>query len=146
MIRRLGITPKAALLSRSNFGDCPDLESSQKMRQALKLIRAADKNLEIEGEMQADAALSESVRQLVYPKNMLTGSANLLVMPNIDTANISYNIMKVLSDGNVIGPILCGLNRPVQILAKVATARRIFNMTAIAVAETQSYYENKNKQ
>lgn len=141
MMQRLGIKPKVALLSHSNFGDRGDLESSQKMRAALEIIRAANPELEIEGEMQADAALAEEVRKAVYPSNRLSGSANLLVMPNIDAANIGYNLMKVLTDGNAVGPILVGLERPAMVLTKVATSRRILNVAAIAVTETQAYYE-----
>lgn len=141
MMQRLGIKPKVALLSQSNFGDHGELDSSQKMRAALELIRQAKPDLEIEGEMQADAALAEEVRRGVYPNNRLSGSANLLVMPNLDAANIGYNLMKVLTDGNVVGPILVGLARPAMVLTKVATSRRILNLAAIAVTETQAYYE-----
>ncbi|SUO93730.1 NADP-dependent malic enzyme [Suttonella ornithocola] len=138
MIQRLGITPKAALISRSSFGECKDMSSSQEMRKALESIRKLKPDLEIDGEMQSDAALAEEVRNAVYPENKLSGSANLLIMPNLDAANISYNLMKVLTDGNVVGPILVGLAQPAQILTKVATSRRIFNMTAVAVVEAQA--------
>lgn len=144
MVHRLGIKPKVALLSRSSFGDCGDIDSSRAMREALALIRARAPQLEIDGEMQADAALAEEVRQAVYPQSTLNGAANLLVMPNIDAANIAYNLMKVLTDGNVVGPILVGLSRPAQILTKVATSRRILNMAAVAVVETQAYYAKNN--
>lgn len=141
MIQRLGIKPKIALLSQSSFGDRGNLDSSQKMREALAMIRKANPDLEIEGEMQADAALAEEVRKAVYPANRLSGTANLLVMPNVDAANIGYNLMKVLTDGNAVGPILIGLTRPAMVLTKVATSRRILNVAAIAVTETQAYYE-----
>lgn len=144
MMQSIGIKPKAALLSRSNFGDCSDLASSQKMREALALIRERAPHLEIDGEMQADAALAEEVRRAVYPQNTLSGSANLLVMPNIDAANIAYNLMKVLTDGNAVGPILVGLARPAHILTKVSTSRRILNMAALAVVETQAYYAQQH--
>ena len=142
---RMGITPKIALLSRSNFGDCAEIESSKKMQEALAIIRERKPNLEIEGEMQADVALLPNIRKKIFPNNKLEGQANLLVAPNIDAANISYNLLKIFSDGNVIGPILLGTERPIQVLAKISSSKRIFNMTAIAVVETQHYYKNLNK-
>ncbi|MDO5091049.1 MAG: NADP-dependent malic enzyme [Cardiobacteriaceae bacterium] len=139
-VERLGITPKVALVSHSNFGARATMHSSKVMREALPMIRARAPQLMVEGEMQADAALAEEVRAITMPDNRLEGTANILVMPNIDAANISYNLLKVMSDGNVVGPILMGIRRPVALMTKVATARRIFNMTAIAVTETQAYY------
>ena len=142
---RMGITPKIALLSRSNFGDCAEIESSKKMQEALAIIRERKPNLEIEGEMQADVALLPNIRKKIFPNNKLEGQANLLVAPNIDAANISYNLLKIFSDGNVIGPILLGTERPIQVLAKISSSKRIFNMTAIAVVETQNYYKDLKK-
>ena len=142
---RMGITPKIALLSRSNFGDCAEIESSKKMQEALAIIRERKPNLEIEGEMQADVALLPNIRKKIFPNNKLEGQANLLVAPNIDAANISYNLLKIFSDGNVIGPILLGTERPIQVLAKISSSKRIFNMTAIAVVETQNYYRDLKK-
>lgn len=140
LVERLGITPKVALVSHSNFGSRGTMQSSRTMSEALPMIRARAPGLMVEGEMQADAALSEDVRNIAMPGNALEGSANILVMPNIDAANISYNLLKVVSDGNVVGPMLMGVTRPVAILTKVATARRILNMAAVVVTETQAYY------
>lgn len=140
-MKHLGMAPKAALLSRSSFGDSPDLDSAKTMQAALPLIKASMPELEVEGEMQADAALAEEVRSQVFPENLLSGTANLLVMPDIDSANIAYNLMKVWADGNVVGPIMMGLRRPAQVMTKVSTTRRIINMAAIAVVEAQAYNE-----
>jgi malate dehydrogenase (oxaloacetate-decarboxylating)(NADP+) len=137
-LRRFGIAPKVALLSASNFGsvDCP---SAQKMRHALELITAAAPNLEIDGEMHGDAALSEEIRLRVYPQAKLRGEANLLVMPTLDAANIAFNLLKTASGGGVtIGPMLLGAARPVHILTPSATVRRIVNMTALAVADANA--------
>lgn len=139
MMRRLGCVPKVALLSYSDFGSRWLGESAQKMSNAVSILRERAPDLEIDGEMQADTALSEDVRMRVFPGNTLKGSANLLVMPNLDAANISYNLMRTMTDGTVIGPIVMGLNRPVQVLTTTATTRRIINMAAIAVVEAQEY-------
>ncbi|MBV7435505.1 NADP-dependent malic enzyme [Cardiobacteriaceae bacterium TAE3-ERU3] len=139
-MERLGIEPRAALLSHSNFGSSDDA-SARVMRDALPMIRAAAPDLIVEGEMHADTALADEIRAGLLPQGGVDVNANLLVMPNIEAANISYNLMKVVSDGSVIGPIMMGLRRPVEILTSSATARRIINMAAIAVVETQHYYE-----
>jgi len=137
-IRRFGITPKVALLSASNFGSI-DLPSSRKMRAALALIEARAPELEIEGEMHGDAALSEDIRTKVFPRTRLRGEANLLVMPTMDAANISFNLLKTAAGGGVtIGPMLLGAARPVHILTPSATVRRIVNMTALAVADANA--------
>ncbi len=134
-IRRFGIVPKAALLSHSNFGTS-DHPSAAKMRQALALVNAADPDLEIDGEMHGDAALSEEVRMGAFPHSRLKGEANLLVMPTVDAANISFNLLKVSSGGGVtLGPILLGVAKPVNILTPSATVRRIVNMTALTVVD-----------
>jgi malate dehydrogenase (oxaloacetate-decarboxylating)(NADP+) len=134
-IRRFGIVPKAALLSHSNFGTS-DHPSAVKMRQALVLVNAADPDLEIDGEMHGDAALSEEVRMGAFPHSRLKGEANLLVMPTVDAANISFNLLKVSSGGGVtLGPILLGVAKPVNILTPSATVRRIVNMTALTVVD-----------
>jgi malate dehydrogenase (oxaloacetate-decarboxylating)(NADP+) len=134
-VRRFGIIPKAALLSHSNFGSI-DSASSRKMRDALDLIRKRAPGLEIDGEMHADCALDEEIRRSLLPETTLRGSANLLVMPNIEAANITYNLLKVTAGHNVaIGPILLGCARPVHILTPAATVRRIINMAALAVVE-----------
>jgi len=138
-IRRFGIVPKAALLSGSSFGSVADLPSARKMQQALALIHARAPELEIEGEMHGDAALSDEIRSKVFPNSRLKGEANLLVMPTLDAANISFNLLKVASAENVtVGPILLGAARPVHILTPSATVRRIVNMTALAVADANA--------
>ncbi|MFY9315364.1 MAG: NADP-dependent malic enzyme [Burkholderiales bacterium] len=138
-VRRFGIAPKAALLSGSNFGSVPDLPSARKMQEALRLIHQRAPELEIEGEMHGDAAISDEIRRKVFPNSRLQGEANLLVMPTLDAANISFNLLKVASAENVtIGPILLGAARAVHILTPSATVRRIVNMTALAVADANA--------
>jgi len=134
-IRRFGITPKVALLSHSNFGSSSHPQA-KKMQYALALINAADPDLEVDGEMHGDSALSEEVRLAVLPDSRLKGAANLLIMPTVDAANISFNLLKVASgDGVTLGPILLGVARPVHILTPSATVRRIVNMTALTVVD-----------
>jgi malate dehydrogenase (oxaloacetate-decarboxylating)(NADP+) len=136
-VRRFGITPRVALVSHSNFGSS-DAPSAVKMREALALIRARMPDLAIEGEMQGDAALSEEIRSDIFPNSQLKGEANLLVMPGIDAANISFNLLKVVGGAGItIGPILLGASRPVHILTPSATVRRIVNMAALAVVDAQ---------
>jgi malate dehydrogenase (oxaloacetate-decarboxylating)(NADP+) len=138
-IRRFGVVPKVALLSASNFGSVEDLPSAIKMKAALALIAERAPELEIEGEMHGDAALSDEIRHKVFPSSRLKGEANLLVMPTLDAANISFNLLKIASAENVtIGPILLGAARPVHILTPSATVRRIVNMTALAVADANA--------
>jgi len=135
-MRRFGITPKVALVSHSSFGTS-DEPSARKMQRALALIQATDPDLEIDGEMHGDAALSESVRKAVMPNSRLTGEANLLIMPTLDAANISFNLLKASSGGGVtLGPILLGVAKPAHILTQSATVRRIVNMTALAVVDS----------
>jgi malate dehydrogenase (oxaloacetate-decarboxylating)(NADP+) len=134
-IRRFGVTPKAAMLSHSSFGG-GDSATAQKMRRALELVMQMDPNLEVEGEMQGDMALSEEIRQRALPDNRLKGMANLLMMPNLDAANISFNLLKTASgDGITIGPILLGAAKPVHIITPSSTVRRIVNMTALSVVD-----------
>ena len=134
-MRRFGVIPKVALLSHSNFGTS-NAPSALKMRQALKLIRERAPGLEIDGEMHGDAALDAETRRAVMPHSTLKGEANLLVLPNLDSANISYNLLKTGAGHNVaVGPILLGAARPVHILTPSATVRRIVNMTALAVVD-----------
>ena len=136
-IRRFGLTPKVALLSHSSFGTS-DAPSARKMRAALELIRSTMPGLEIEGEMHGDAALSEEVRLAAFPGSRLKGDANLLVMPTLDAANISFNLLKTVGgSGITVGPILLGAAKPVHILTPNATVRRIINMTALAVVDAQ---------
>ena len=137
-IRRFGVAPKVALLSASNFGS-NDLPSARKMQQALALLAERAPDLEVEGEMHGDTALSDEIRQKVFPRSRLRGEANLLVMPTLEAANISFNLLKVASAENVtIGPILLGAARPVHILTPSATVRRIVNMTALTVADAKA--------
>ncbi|MBS0194628.1 MAG: NADP-dependent malic enzyme [Proteobacteria bacterium] len=135
-LRLFGIVPKVALLSHSNFGSHDDAGAA-KMRRARELLVAADPKLEVEGEMQADTAWNEDLRERIFPHGMLKGRANLFVMPNLSAANIAYNITRVMTDGVAIGPILMGLARPGHILTPVSTVRRVVNMTAIAAVEAQ---------
>ena len=134
-IRRFGITPKVALLSHSSFG-AANTPTAVKMRRALELIGVLAPDLEAEGEMQGDAALSQEIRERVFPNARLKGGANLLVMPTLDAANIAFNLLKTAAgDGITVGPILLGVARPVNILTPSATVRRIVNMTALTVTD-----------
>ncbi len=134
-VMRFGITPKAALLSHSNFGSS-DQPSAVKMRQVLAILREQAPWLEVEGEMHGDVALDAEARKRIMPRNALEGDANLLVLPNIDAANIAYNLLKTAAGGGIaIGPMLLGVAKPVHILTASATVRRIVNMTALTVAE-----------
>jgi malate dehydrogenase (oxaloacetate-decarboxylating)(NADP+) len=136
-IRRFGLTPKVALLSHSSFGTS-DAPSAVKMRTALGLIRARMPDLEVEGEMHGDAALSGEVRLAAFPNSRLKGDANLLIMPTLDAANISFNVLKTSAGGGItIGPILLGAAKPVHILTPSATVRRIINMAALTVVDAQ---------
>jgi len=137
-IRRFGVVPKAALLSHSSFGTS-DAPSAVKMRVALGLINLQAPDLEIDGEMHGDAALSEAVRRASFPGSRLKGEANLLIMPTLDAANIAFNLLKTASGGGItIGPILLGSAMPVHIVTPTATVRRIVNMTALAVVDAQA--------
>lgn len=136
-VRRFGIAPKVALVSHSDFGS-DDSPSACKMRQALAILRDVAPDLEVDGEMQADTALLQSVRDRVLPGSTLKGEANILVMPNIESANIAYQLTKVMADSLPIGPILIGAARPAHILTPAVTARGIMNMTALAVVEAQA--------
>jgi malate dehydrogenase (oxaloacetate-decarboxylating)(NADP+) len=136
-IRRFGIAPKVALLSHSSFGSSTHPQA-RKMQQALALITARDPELEVEGEMHGDAALSEEVRERAIAESRLKGEANLLIMPTVDAANIAFNLLKVASGDNVtLGPILLGVAKPVHVLTPSATVRRIVNMTALTVVDAQ---------
>ena len=137
-LKRFGVQPKAALLSHSNFGSS-DRPSAVKMRDALALIRQRAPWLEVDGEMHGDTALDPDYRRQLMPRSTLTGEANLLVLPNIDAANIAYNLLKTASGGGIaIGPVLLGAARPVHILTPSATVRRIVNMTALTVADANA--------
>ncbi len=135
---RFGILPRAALLSHSNFGSA-NTESAKKMRAALALIQQKAPDLEVDGEMHGDAALDSKLRAATMPHSTLKGDANLLVMPDIDSANIAYNLLKTAAgSGIAIGPVLLGCARPVHILTPSATVRRIVNMTALCVVDAVS--------
>ena len=137
-VRRFGVTPSVALLSHSNFGGS-DAPSALKMRTALALIRARDPKLAIEGEMRGDAALSKPILDNVFPDSGLSSEANVLIMPNVDAANISYNLLRIAAGGGItVGGILLGAARPVHILTPSSTVRRIVNMTALAVVDATS--------
>ena len=137
-MRKLGIVPKVALLSHSNFGSS-NAPSAVKMREVLALIQKADPTLEVDGEMHGDSALDASIRANAVTSSPLKGDANLLVLPNMDAANISYNLLKVAAgNGIAIGPLLLGVAKPIHILTPAATVRRIVNVTTLAVVEAAS--------
>jgi malate dehydrogenase (oxaloacetate-decarboxylating)(NADP+) len=137
-IRQFGITPKAALVSHSSFGSS-EYPTAVKMRAALALIEQHAPDLEVEGEMHGDAAISEEVRIPIFPNSRLRGEANLLLMPTVDAANIAFNLLKTAAgDGVTIGPILLGAAKPVHILTPSATVRRLVNMTALAVMDASA--------
>ncbi|MBL8394137.1 MAG: NADP-dependent malic enzyme [Candidatus Accumulibacter sp.] len=135
-VRRFGVTPRVALLSHSSFGS-ENTPTACKMREALRLLKERAPRLEVEGEMHGDAALDDHIRQRVFPSDArLKGQANLLIMPTLDAANISFNLLKIASGDNLtIGPVLLGAAQPVHILTSTATVRRIVNMTALTVVD-----------
>ena len=136
-LRRFGIEPNVALLSHSNFGSS-NSASARKMRRACEILHATCPNLNVDGEMHGDAALSVEMRDKLHPDSRLKGEANLLVMPNLDAANISFNLMKMANgDGVSVGPILLGAAKPVHIVTPSATVRRLVNMTALAVVDAK---------
>jgi malate dehydrogenase (oxaloacetate-decarboxylating)(NADP+) len=137
-VRRFGLVPKVALLSASNFGSL-DVPSSRKMQRALALLHERAPQLEVEGEMHGDAAISEEIRLRVFPSSRFKGEANLLIMPTLDAANIAFNLLKTAAgDGVTIGPILLGAARAVHILTPSATVRRLVNMTALTVVDANA--------
>jgi malate dehydrogenase (oxaloacetate-decarboxylating)(NADP+) len=138
-MRRFGIEPRAALLSHSNFGTS-DQPSAVKMRQVLQLLQRNAPWLQVDGEMHGDVALDAAARQAIMPNSALKDAANLLVMPNIDAANIAYNLLKTAAGGNIaIGPVLLGAAKPIHILTPSTTVRRIVNMTALTVADANAH-------
>ncbi len=139
-VRRFGLPPKIALISHSDFG-ASDSPNARKMREALDIISERAPEIEVDGEMQADTALSQVLRDKKLPNSRLKGEANVLVMPNLDAANIAYQMTRMLADALPVGPILMGLARPAHILSTSVTARGVVNMTAIAVAEAQDRAE-----
>jgi malate dehydrogenase (oxaloacetate-decarboxylating)(NADP+) len=137
-VRRFGIEPKVALLSHSNFGSS-NAPTAQKMRDTLEILRERAPELHVDGEMHGDVALDANLRREVLPDSTLEGEANLLVLPNIDSANISYNLLKTAAGNNIaIGPMLLGAAKPVHVLTASATVRRIVNMTALLVADVMA--------
>ena len=142
-VRRFGIEPKVALLSHANFGSS-DSPSAMKVRRALKRLHERHPDLEVEGEMHADAALDEAIRTRIFPNSRLTGPANLLIFPNLDAANIAYNLAKALGNGLSVGPILLGVAKPAHVLTSSVTARGIVNMSAVAVVDAQDRARHRN--
>ena len=137
LARRFGLTPKVALLSHSSFGSA-DTESAIKMREALRLIRRLEPGLEVEGEMRANSAMSETVRTRFFPNSTLTGAANVLILPNLDSANIAFNLALSLGDGLSVGPILIGMAKPAHIVGQSVTVRGLVNMSALAAVDAQA--------
>ncbi|MDE1967989.1 MAG: NADP-dependent malic enzyme [Alphaproteobacteria bacterium] len=135
-VRHFGVEPKIALLSHSNFGGS-DTPGARKMRQAMELLLQRAPGLEVEGEMNGDAAIVDEIRKRIFPNSRLKGAANLLIMPNLDAANIAFNLLKVLGDGLNIGPILLGVRKPAHIVTPAVTVRGLVNMTAVAVYDAQ---------
>jgi malate dehydrogenase (oxaloacetate-decarboxylating)(NADP+) len=136
-MERFGLVPKVAFLSSSNFGS-NEFESSRKMREATARFKEREPAIEAEGEMHADTALMENIRESLLPDSRLAGAANLLVMPDLTAANIAYNMAKVLANGISVGPVLLGLNSPAHVMTASATVRGVLNMTALAVVEAQA--------
>ncbi|MEZ0259891.1 MAG: NADP-dependent malic enzyme [Alphaproteobacteria bacterium] len=143
-VKRFGIQPKLALLSHSDFGSM-DRPDANKMRLATELIKERAPHLEVEGEMTGSAALDEGIRDLMLPQSELKGQANLLIMPNIDAANITFHMMKVLCEGITVGPLLLGAKRPVHILIPSVTSRGIVNAAAYACAQAQALEKAETK-
>lgn len=137
-VRMFGLTPRVALLSHSSFGSHVN-EMASKMRRALKLVRERAPELEVEGEMRADAALQSKISERIFPNSMLKGEANLLIMPDQDAAHIAFNMTRIIGKGVNVGPILMGIGKPAHVLTPSATVRRVVNMTAIAVYDAQLY-------
>ncbi|WP_443018985.1 NADP-dependent malic enzyme, partial [Sphingomonas sp.] len=135
-LKLFGIEPKVALMSHSNFGSHDD-PSARKMRQVREILSKRAPKLEFDGEMQGDTAWDEGLRRRIFPNTTLEGRANLFVMPNLDAANITYNMVRVMTDGVALGPILMGVNKPAHVLTQTSTPRRVVNMTAIAAVEAQ---------
>jgi malate dehydrogenase (oxaloacetate-decarboxylating)(NADP+) len=135
-VGQFGIAPKVALLSHSNFG-ASDSDSARKMRHALAMIRARAPALEVDGEMHGDSALVEAIRDRAVPDGRLRGTANLLIMPSIDAANISFNLLRAASDGLSVGPILLGMSKPIHVVVPSVTARGIVNLSALAALGAQ---------
>ncbi len=132
-IQKFGIEPNVALVSHSNFGSS-QLPSAQRMRDALDIIKTRAPDLKIDGEMHADCALSDQIRRTTMPDSTIDGRANLLVMPSVESANITYNAIKVMNEATVVGPILLGMNKPVHICTSAASPRTLVNFAALSSA------------
>lgn len=143
IVKRFGMVPKVAMLSHSNFGSRNN-ESAVKARKAVQLVKERYPDLAVEGEMHADAALSEETRNRVFPNANYKGGANLMVMPNLDSANITYNMVKVLGDGLPVGPMLMGLKKPAHVVTESTTVRGIVNLCAIAAVDAIDYKASQN--
>ena len=136
-VRRFGMAPKAALLSHSSFGTA-NSDTARKMRKAMAILRAANPDFELDGEMHADAALSEALRGRLVSSSPLTGSANLMVMPTLDAANIALTLLSAATEALLVGPLLLGVSKPIHVMVPSVTARGIVNMTALSVAQAAS--------
>ncbi|SEO91140.1 NADP-dependent malic enzyme [Aquisalimonas asiatica] len=139
-VAAFGMTPKIALVSRSNFGTM-DTEPAQRMREAVKRLHAERPDLEVDGEMHADAALSQEIRDAAYPDSRLQGAANLFIMPSVDAGHIAYSLLKVLGGGVSVGPILIGADKPAHVVTQSITVRGLVNMSALTVAQTAATAE-----
>ena len=143
-VRNFGVVPKVAMLSHSSFGSS-NSESARKMRRALGLVRELAPELEVDGEMHADAALVPSLRERMVADSRLDGVANLLIMPTLDAANIAFNLVKAVADGLPIGPVLLGMSKPAHVLVPSVTARGIVNMAAVAAQEAQLHRQDSER-
>lgn len=143
-IRHFGLTPRVALLSHSNFGSY-DTKSAKKMREAQELLHERAPDLEVEGEMQVETALSDRIRQSNYPDARLSGNANLLVMPNVDAANIACGLLKMVGGGITLGPVLIGTAKPAHIVDTSITVRGLLDITALTVAQARYLQEGRNQ-
>ncbi len=137
-VRRFGIEPRVAFVSHSNFGSS-DHPSAEKMRVACALAKRHAPELEVDGEMHGDTALSTTIRGIAFPDSTLTQNANLLVMPDLDSANIAFNLVKQLSEGMSVGPILIGMAGSAHVVTPAITVRGLVNMTAVAVVNAQDH-------
>ena len=137
-VRRLGLEPRVAMLSFSNFGSALH-PHSQKVRRATELVRSLDPGLEIDGEMQADTAVVDELRRELYPFSPLRGRPNVLIFPDLDAANIAYKLMMRLGGAEAFGPILLGMAHPVHVLQRASEAAEIANLTAVAVVDAQEH-------
>jgi len=136
-VRRFGIEPRVALISHSSFGSA-DSKTARRMRKALAIIQAEAPDLQVEGEMRADAALDPRIREQIFPNSKFGGGANLLIMPTLDAANASFHLARVLTEGISVGPILVGTSQPAHVVSSTTTVRGLVNMTALAIVEVQA--------